>query len=117
MKYLSLVDLKSADAVGIVKALDQAFSDFGLQSDEWRRKLVGFGADGAAVMLGKKGGVAKLLKDRVPDLIEIHCFAHKLELSVKDAMKNTYFSSVVDTLLDCIISTLILQTECDNYKL
>lgn len=58
MKYLSLVDLKSADAVGIVKALDQAFSDFGFQSDEWRRKLVGFGADGAAVMLGGKGGVA-----------------------------------------------------------
>lgn len=72
MKYLSLVDLKSADAVGIVKSLDQAFSDFGFQSDEWRRKLVGFGADGAAVMLGKKGGIAKLQKDRVPDLIEIH---------------------------------------------
>lgn len=69
MKYLSLVDLKSADAVGIVKALDQAFSDFGFQSDEWRRNLVGFGADGAAVMLGKKGGIAKLQKDRVPDLI------------------------------------------------
>ena len=99
MKYLSLVDLKSADAVGIVKALDQAFSDFGFQSDEWRRNLVGFGADGAAVMLGKKGGIAKLQKDRVPDLIEIQCFAHKLELSVKDAMENTYFSSVVDTLI------------------
>lgn len=28
-------------------------------------RLVGFGSDGAAVMVGRKGGVATLLKERV----------------------------------------------------
>ena len=35
--------------------------------------MVGFGADGASVMMGHKGGVAALLKADVPHLIDIHC--------------------------------------------
>lgn len=35
----------------------------------------------------KKGGVAKLLTDRYPNMIVWHCIAHRLELGVHDTMK------------------------------
>ena len=44
-------------------------------------KLVGFGCDGASVMLGRKVGVATLFTTVV------HCIAHRLELAFKDAIK------------------------------
>ena len=38
--------------------------------------LVGFGSDGAAVMIGKRSGVANRLKSKQPILTSIHCMAH-----------------------------------------
>lgn len=37
-------------------------------------------------MVGKHGGVTKLLKQDVPHLINIHCFGHGLELAALDAI-------------------------------
>ena len=37
--------------------------------------MVMFTSDGAAVMLGKQNGVAKLLKNFVPHIIKQHCVA------------------------------------------
>ena len=55
--------------------------------------MVSLGADGASVMMGHKGGVAALLKADVPHLVEIHCVAHRLQLSVLDAIRdNSYIS-------------------------
>ena len=51
-------------------------------------------------MMGTRRGVIKLLKERgqVEYVLAGWCFAHRLELAVKDAFKNTYMSTVVDTL-------------------
>lgn len=51
-------------------------------------------------MVGARRGVIKLLKERgqVEYGFAVWCFAHRLELAVKDAFKNTYMSTVVDTL-------------------
>ena len=51
-------------------------------------------------MMGTRRGVIKLLKERgqVEYVLAVWCFAHRLELAVKDAFKNTYMSTVVDTL-------------------
>ncbi|XP_066475289.1 E3 SUMO-protein ligase KIAA1586-like [Tiliqua scincoides] len=43
----------------------------------------------AAVMLGCKSGVKKLLSERFPSIIVWHCANHRLELSVGDAVKET----------------------------
>ena len=40
------------------------------------KKMVMFTCDGAAAMLGKRNGVAKLLKNFVPHIIKQHCVAH-----------------------------------------
>ena len=56
----------------------------------------------AAVMLGCKSGVKKLLSDRFPSIIVWHCANHRLELAVDDAVKKTLginrFKSFVDKL-------------------
>ena len=44
--------------------------------DNWKEKVVAFGTDGAAVMVGELGGVFALLKGDIPHLIKVHCIAH-----------------------------------------
>lgn len=54
----------------------------------WELKLVAFGADGASVNLGKKSGLATLLKQEVPYLVDFHCLPHRLELALLDLHNN-----------------------------
>ena len=57
--------------------------------------VVAAAADGAAVNFGSRGGVlTKLQASPAPWLVKVHCIAHRLELSLKDAFKGTYFSEV-----------------------
>ena len=57
--------------------------------------MIVLGCDGAAVNLGSKKGLAALLKkDVAPRLVSMHCFSHRIELAVRDAFSNTYFSTV-----------------------
>ena len=47
---------------------------------------MGFGSDGAAVMVGIRNGVAaRLLEEISPSLINIHCVAHRLALAIGGA--------------------------------
>ena len=43
--------------------------------------MVGFGSDGASVMIGRHNGVAARLKCHQPILTSIHCIAHRLALA------------------------------------
>jgi hypothetical protein len=52
--------------------------------------LVSLARDSAAVMLGCKSGVKKLLSERFPSIIVWHYANHKLELSVGDAVKGNF---------------------------
>ena len=74
----------------------------GLQ--DWKKKLVGVGCDGASTNLGIRNGVVvKLQAAGVPWLVGIHCFCHRLEHAMKDAMANTYFDTVCLPVLFKII--------------
>ena len=78
--FLSVQALRSGDAPGICNGLDAAFQHAELSSGEWRDRLVGFGADGAAVMLGRSRGVAALLKEDVPHMVERYTAGNNLLL-------------------------------------
>ncbi|XP_023930781.1 zinc finger protein 862-like [Lingula anatina] len=97
--YMKLVDVKSGKADGIVQAIDEAFADFDMDGAEWRAKMIGFGSDGASVMTGKTNGVAAILQRDVPWLVQIHCLAHRLELAIKDCLKDTYMDEIVNILV------------------
>eukprot|EP00745_Piridium_sociabile_P032989 TRINITY_DN56445_c2_g1_i1.p1 TRINITY_DN56445_c2_g1~~TRINITY_DN56445_c2_g1_i1.p1 ORF type:complete len:657 (+),score=129.59 TRINITY_DN56445_c2_g1_i1:167-1972(+) len=49
------------------------------------RQLAGFGSDGASVMTGRLNGVGVRLTGRQPALVHVHCVAHRVALTAKDA--------------------------------
>ena len=63
------------------------------------QKMVMFTSDGAAVMLGKRNGVAKLLKNFVPHVIEQHCVAHREDLGIDDAWSKVSLMQDIETLV------------------
>ena len=67
---------------GLLQVVDNCFSDLGVKKR--KKSTIGFGADGASVNLGKRRGVASLLKHEVDHLIDIHCLPHRLELSMME---------------------------------
>ena len=58
--------------LGLLTSLDLSIS-----------KVMGFSSDGASVMVGRRAGVATLLKN--PQIVAIHCVAHPLALAVAQA--------------------------------
>ncbi|XP_070581491.1 zinc finger protein 862-like [Ptychodera flava] len=63
-------------------------------------RLCGLGSDGAAVMIGKKSGVATRLKHEVSEImVSHHCVAHRLALAVGQAANSVpYIKKFNDTL-------------------
>ncbi len=60
--------------------------------------MIWFGCDGASVNIGARG-LRGFLENSVPWVVVFWCLAHRLELSLKDALKDTFFSSVDEMLL------------------
>ena len=83
------------DAGGVKKALDELLTKMDICS---KTQLVGASADGAAVNFGCRTGVLSQFENECPWLVTIHCTAHRLELALKDAFKNTYFTKVFDSI-------------------
>jgi hypothetical protein len=76
-------------------------------------KLIGLGSDGASNMTGKKGGLATLLKlDVNRELLNVHCFAHRLELAFRDCLKSTNY----EKLMTLLIGLYYFYTKSHNNK-
>ncbi|MGH0115904.1 UNVERIFIED_CONTAM: hypothetical protein FKN15_054260 [Acipenser sinensis] len=98
-------------AMGIIQSHEQAnwlftpqnsraeviLSHVGLAS--WRERMVGFGADGDAVMPGITKGLAAVLKQDFPWMIPVHCMAHRLEPTPTDVIREEkQVKGVIDLL-------------------
>ena len=57
-----------------------------------------FGCDGANVNIGNRGLKGRL-HETTPRVQFVWCLAHKLELSLRDALKNTLFTAVDEMLM------------------
>ncbi|XP_049718119.1 sperm flagellar protein 2 isoform X5 [Elephas maximus indicus] len=73
-----------------------------LSSQDWAKKLVGFGSDGAPAMEAENNGVALLLREIQPCVQTVHCFAHRLELSYKAVFQSVPLYNHVRDLLHSI---------------
>ena len=100
VKYLKLVEPANTKADVILAAINGAFADFGFSAREYKQKMIGFGSDGASVMMGARRGVIELLKveGQADWILSVWCLAHKLELAVKDCFKGTFMDNVTETL-------------------
>ena len=99
-KFAGLRQPVSPDTTGLFQAIMDALEDVGLNKEELEKKLVGFGCDGASIMVGKKGGVSAYLTRLQPNCITVHCFAHQLEPAFKDEVKeNRLYDSCIVLLM------------------
>lgn len=82
VSFLSVCNINNGKAATITDNLLRELNANGLDLS----KLVGLGSDGAAVMVGNRNGVAKLLKDETNGLlVNCHCIAHRLALACAQA--------------------------------
>ena len=84
-RFLQFVKPESTTSEHVYSSIVNALQDNNLDSE----KIVGLTTDGAANMMGKKKGLAALFREKNSDIIVTHCLAHRLELSVKDAIKQS----------------------------
>lgn len=99
--FIGLKSLKTASAVGVTEAITESFSALSPEFtiEYLHKKLVGFTSDGASVNRGKQTSVKVLLRELSPWLVFIWCIAHRLELGLSDALKDTIFAKVDEMLL------------------
>ena len=117
--FSRLVDVQHADADHLKEAVYSQYKDFlGIELGEDEKLpfaeigIIGAGADGASVNFCCHRGMVTQLKQDMPWLVGVHCVAHRLELAIKDAVKDSFFVKMVRTTLSnikiIIISTLFL---------
>ena len=80
-KYLTLLEVNDCTAKGIFDSLVHYFQQQKIPFEN----LVGFASDNASVMMGKKGGVQFLLKQKVPSLYIQGCVCHSMHLCASKA--------------------------------
>ncbi|XP_056000656.1 zinc finger protein 862-like [Ostrea edulis] len=107
-RFLAIGTPNSTCAVDLESFLMKVFTDCRID----KAKLVGMGSDGASNMVGKKGGLSALLKNNINDeLVNVHCFAHRLELAFRDVLKK---SKLYDRLMTLLIGLYYFYTK--QYK-
>ncbi|CAM9558335.1 unnamed protein product [Scytosiphon promiscuus] len=62
-------------------------------------KVMGLATDGAAAMIGVRGGAAAFLKQQNPSMVTVHCIAHKENLAATAACSSETLTTETDTLL------------------
>ncbi|XP_014809464.1 PREDICTED: sperm flagellar protein 2 [Calidris pugnax] len=103
--YCQIVGVRpihKTDASTVKNAIEETLQinlQLSLESQDWSKKLVGFGSDGTDVMVGRNSGVAKLLREIQPCVQSVHCFAHRLKLAYKRALKNIQLYNILVNVL------------------
>jgi hypothetical protein len=75
-KFYKLLNIPKADAKTLFGELEKSFTtdDIGFTN------TVGFGSDGASVMVGRRNSFLSQLKEKQPYLFNIHCICHVAHL-------------------------------------
>jgi hypothetical protein len=75
-----LIELDDVTASGIFTSLLRHLDCIGISEEYLGNYLVSVACGGAAVMMGARGGVKKLLRGKFRTVIVWHCANHRLEL-------------------------------------
>ena len=94
--FVGMQDVEKADGESIAQPIDTIMKTV---SKEWQSKLVACATDGASVMTGARRGVVSRLRGTNNHVLGIHCMAHRLELSFKDAINGGNLARQLEDLL------------------
>ena len=92
-RFLTTWCLSSSTVIGLYEVFERVLNFVGLE--EYKAKFIGFGCDGTNVNIAE-GGLKGLLTKEFPWLVVPD---HELELSLKDALKGSYFDAIDELLL------------------
>ena len=95
--FFTVRKLECGNAQGLLASLERAMIHVGVSSD-WKKKRTGFGCDGASVNIVNRG-LKGLLRESAPWVQFVWCLAHRLELALKYALKDTVFMLVDEMLM------------------
>ena len=73
--------------------------------------IISCAADGAPVMMGKKNGVLKLLKDENPQMLLVHCVIHRHNLVSKKV--SPVLNETLNAVIKCI-NTIKANAKCER---
>ena len=93
--FLHITELEDGKAGTITKAILEFLATLNIPIE----RVMGFGSDGASVMVGRRAGVSTLLKQSNPEMTAIHCVAHRLALAVAQAGDAVPYVKAFKTLL------------------
>ena len=85
-----MVDLKDGTADSIEKALLEVLS----KCDIPISAVCSSGSDGAAVMMDRRSEVAARLKGDNPEIVSVHCGAHRLALASSQAAQHVPYMDI-----------------------
>ncbi|CAC5360735.1 unnamed protein product [Mytilus coruscus] len=100
VQFLGVKNVERASAENIVNGIKDLLTvNLGLQYLDIMKKTVALSCNGASVMVGCRAGVGAILRWDQPSMLTVHCMAHRLELSLKDASKKIkLFEKTISTL-------------------
>lgn len=100
-KFIGVHSPEKADAKSITEGLKSIVAEnLDITWEDFIVKTVVLACDGASVMTGCRAGVGALLRADQPELLTLHCMAHRLELAFKDATKkNQLHDKAINVLL------------------
>lgn len=96
--FAGILSLTKCDSNSIVQAITKFYEENLLDL----QRMVMITSDGAAVMLGRKNGVAAILRRNIPHLFEQHCVAHREDLGLEDACKNLSLIAAIETFVKTV---------------
>ncbi|CAB4061359.1 unnamed protein product [Lepeophtheirus salmonis] len=73
--------------------------------------IISCAADGAPVMMGKKKGCLKLMKDDTPEMIIVHCVIHRENLVAKNITPP--LNEVLPSVIKCI-NAIKASAKCER---
>ena len=97
-KFFAVRQPKDGTAAGLYESFTRALHYMDVK--DWKDKLIGFGCDGTSVNIAGNG-LRGFLEQSCSWIVTFWCLAHRLELSIKDALKSSYFSTI-DEVLMCL---------------
>lgn len=105
-RFFGLLHVKDTKALTLKDGIFSMLTRYGLDVQSIR----GQGYDGASNMRGEWNGLQALVSNQCPYAYYVHCFAHRLQLSLVAASKEVYHVSFFFTKLNFIVN--IVSASC-----
>lgn len=96
--FLEFVHVEDVTAPALASTIIQRLKSFGLDLEN----LVGQGYDGAAVMSGRFRGVRRIIMDKYPRALFVHCAAHTLNLVLAHSCEIPMIRNCIGTIKSII---------------